>query len=109
MRFLLFIPVLVLFLSNVPIIQSIPMEKAMVMMDGNETCGQKKECNRNTENLKATCSFEESDCDKSCEDETAVKDPANDNCCEKTAASCICICCFQYCAPVNTITEYTFN
>ena len=108
MRSLLFIPVLVLFLSNVPFIQRIPMQRAMAMMNETETCGEQSTCKRNTENFSSTCSPEKSTCDESCaSDEEGVKS-SNDSCSE-TEATCVCICCFQYAAPVNTITEYQFN
>ena len=109
MRFLLIIPVLVLFLSNVPIIQKMPLAEAVVMMARNEGCAKQKECSRNSENLKASCSAEESDCDKDCKEKNKAMDPDTQNSCEKTATSCICIYCFQYAAPINIITEYTFN
>ena len=109
MRLLLFIPVLVLFLSNVPIIQRIPLEKAISLMQENETCGQQKECSRNNENFKTTCTKEESACDEASDAETTIQDPASDNCSQKTETTCVCICCFQFAAPVQKITIFQFS
>ena len=109
MRLLLFIPVLVLFLSNVPFIQRIPMEKAIAMMKENETCGQQKQCSRNNENLESVCVPEKIECSESCTEEAKMKDPAMNGCSEETEMTCVCICCFQYAAPINSITEYIFN
>jgi hypothetical protein len=108
MRLLLFIPVFVLFLSNVPFVQKIPLEKAIAMMQENEGCGQ-QECMRNTENLQAACAPQESECDQTCSKETEIKDQAKNNCCQETETDCVCICCFQYAAPFQAITVYKFN
>jgi hypothetical protein len=107
-RLLLIIPVLVLFLSNVPFIQEIPLEKALAMMQENGTCGKDKQCGRATENLVTDCNLEESSCEKPCTGEAPNTDAEKD-CCENTETSCICIYCFQYAAPVHVITEYQFN
>ena len=116
MRALLFIPVLVLFLSNVPFIQRIPLEKAIAMMQDNEICGEQNECSRNNENLEANCTLEESGCDieeSGCDiseaEESTVQDPASDDCCQKTETTCVCICCFQFAAPIQIITEFQFK
>ncbi len=108
MRLLLFIPVLILFLSNVPFVQQLPLEQAISMMkDG--SCGHERECSRSSENLDATCSKDEPDCEQSCTDESKEADPANDKCCQQIGTTCVCILCFQYAAPAHTIAEYVFD
>ena len=108
MRVLLFIPVLILFLSNVPFVQQIPMEQAIAMLQENESCGQHQECSRGTESLDASCSVEETPCEKSCSGESTSPDATQDSCCQQTGASCVCIVCFQYAAPVHSLAEYLF-
>ena len=108
MRLLLIIPVLVLFLSNVPFVQKIPWERALSMMQGNETCGQANQCSRATEYLDTDCRVEETSCEQVCSGETAISDTTND-CCQRTATTCVCIYCFQYAAPVHMIEDYQFN
>ena len=109
MRLSLFIPVLMLFLSNVPFVQQIPMEQAMAMIEENGNCGQQEQCGRRTENVEATCSMEEPDCKQRCTNEETMADPGDDNCCQQTGTTCVCVLCFQYAAPVHSITEYVFD
>ena len=78
-------------------------------MKDNEICGEQKECSRNNETLEASCTQEESGCDQSDAGETTVQDPASDDCCQKTETTCVCICCFQFAAPVQAITDFQFN
>lgn len=91
------------------------MEKAMAMMRGNESCGEQNTCKRNTENLETSCApapkspkWDFEACDEGCAEDTNGVNSSNDNCGE-TETTCVCICCFQYAAPVNTITEYKFD
>ena len=105
MRLMLVIPVFILFLSNVPFIQRIPLDKAISRMQDKEACTQQKECSRQHVNLKVNCSKEESDCDATTAEEIIHKD----NCCQQTETTCVCICCFQFAAPVQVIAEYQFN
>ncbi|MBC7826336.1 MAG: hypothetical protein H7122_01220 [Chitinophagaceae bacterium] len=109
MRVLLFIPVLVLFLSNVPFVQRIPLERMIAMMQNNENCGDSKDCVRNNENFQASCSREELARDQTCIEETTIQDPASDDCCQKTETTCVCICCFQFAAPLQAITDFQFD
>ena len=115
MRLLLFIPVLVLFLSNVPFVQEMKMDEAMTMMQDEETCPAQKKCGKN-ENLKGICEKQETSCDQqsTCSEEeinsTTNKDLVNDNkCCQKTETTCVCICCFQFAAPVQVVPEFKFD
>ena len=108
MRFFLIIPVLVLFLSNVPFVQKIPLEKALSIMRENETCGKERKCGRTSENTDMDCSLEKSTCGKTCSQEKFIIDTASE-CCPDTETTCVCIYCFQYTAPVHVITEYKFN
>ena len=108
MRVMLFIPVLILFLSNVPFVQQIPMEQAIAMMQGDESCGEHQECSRGTENLDASCSMEEPACERSCGSESTSPDATQGSCCQQAGATCVCIVCFQYAAPVHSLTEYLF-
>jgi hypothetical protein len=109
MRLLLFIPVLVLFLSNVPFIQKMPFAKAVAMIAKGETCGQQKECSRHNENLQGNCDLEGSGCEHSSEENTKIGGTGDDDCCQKTESTCVCICCFQFAAPVQVIAEFKFN
>ena len=84
------------------------MEKAMAMIGENESCNEQSTCKRNTENLETVCAPEESTCDEGCNKEADGVNASNDNCGERET-TCVCICCFQYAAPVNSITEYKFD
>lgn len=85
MRFLLVIPVFVLFLSNVPFIQEMPMEEMMARME-EESCPMNKP--------EASCHPGEM---------------PEENSCQRTDATCICICFFQYAAPANDIKTFQFE
>jgi hypothetical protein len=103
MRFLLLIPVCVLFLSNVPFIQEMPMESMMAMVQKQE---EKDCCKKTTE--------EEP---KSCHSQPASK-PGPMACasgtmpvkgsCQPSGASCICICVFQFAAPTQDLKLFQF-
>jgi hypothetical protein len=108
MRFLLTIPVLILFLSNVPFVQQIPIEQAIAMMQENEACALAQECRRGSGNLDASCNVEEPGCSQTCADESTPLTTTDDECCQQSGATCVCIVCFQYAAPVHSITEYLF-
>lgn len=108
MRILLFIPVLVLFLSNVPFVQRIPLETALLMMADKKDCNSGTECRRSTENLKANCASEQSDCDPSCDTEATAGDNAATQC-QQPETECVCICCFQYAAPLHPLISYVFH
>ena len=109
MRILLFIPVFILILSNVPFVQQIPREQAIAMIQGNGSCRQQEQCGRSTENVMALCSMEERDCEHSCTNEAPTADHQDDNCCQQTGMTCACVLCFQYAAPVYGLTEYIFG
>ena len=114
MRLLLFIPAFILFLSNMPFVTEISMEAGMAMMQDDETCTAQKECGKN-ENRKGSCEKQETACDKQtgCGDgETNTNtdlDLVDDNGCQKTETTCVCICCFQFAAPVQHIPEFQFD
>ena len=105
MRAFLLIPVLILFLSNVPFVQQISME---AIIPGDESCSQHKECARATKNPDVLCSMEERSCEQSFPGESTAAGSPEGNCCKQTGTTCVCIVCFQYAAPVNSITEYIF-
>jgi hypothetical protein len=109
MRILLFIPVFILFLSNVPFIERIPLEKAISMLEENGNCSQGKECNRSSENLQSACSMEEPGCDETSTEETCTQSSPEDDCSQKTETSCICITCFQFAASLHVIPEFQFR
>ena len=109
MRTLLFIPVMILFLSNVPFVQEIPFEQAMAMIQGRGSCGQHEQCGRSTENVAASCSMEERECEQSCANEETTANATDDDCCQQTGTTCACVLCFQYAARVNGLTEYIFG
>ena len=105
MRLLLFIPVLLLFLSNVPFEQRLPMETAIAMMQENQACGEGT-CARNQESLKASCSSE-TDCTQPAESEKSCGEDDKSNC-GQTENTCVCIYCFQYVAPLYPAIEFRF-
>lgn len=109
MRLLLFIPILVLFLSNVPFIQRIPLEKAIATMEKNGTCEKNQKRCKNNEYTNNTCTREKSGCDKHLTDQGKATGISKDECCQKTEATCVCICCFQFAASVQAIAEFRFN
>lgn len=108
MRFLLFIPVLVLFLSNVPFVQRMPMEQALMIMRDSKECGSGSECGRNADYVKASCTPEAADCDTACDSKPVTEDDAS-NQCQPPETECVCICCFQYVAPFQPLINYTFS
>ena len=87
MRLLLFIPTLVLFLSNVPFFKEVPM----VVI---EECSKQTSCDK--AEMKHQCG-EESQADQS----------QNDDCCKKMETTCVCICCFQFAATVYRVIDQT--
>ena len=106
MRPFLLIPVLILFLSNVPFVQQISMEG---MIPGDRSCSQHKECATYVENPGVSCSMEERGCEGNLPDESTAPGSPESSCCQQTGTTCVCIICFQYSAPINSITEYLFN
>jgi len=78
------------------------------MMQRDESCGQETECSRTAKNLDASCSMEEPGCEQSCPDESTAAGLPEGMCCQQAGTTCVCIICFQYAAPVNSITEYLF-
>ena len=106
MRFLLLIPVLTLFLSNVPFVRTIPVEAAQMMIVNNECPSTNDQCRRNTENISATCSVGDTGCENSC---TADGKEQEDSECSIPESDCVCICCFQYVAPLHSMVDYHFH
>ena len=97
MRLLLLLPVLILFLSNVPFIQVIPAEQAIEMMK-NEECGMANSCMKS----------EDEDCSTESGCEATSCENTEDNCCTEQGASCVCITCFSYAAPLQAVTTFQF-
>jgi hypothetical protein len=104
MRILLLIPVFVLFLSNVPFIQVMPMEKMMAMVEEQE---EKDCCKKNTEEEPKSC---HSQADPkpgpmACHSGTMPVDGA----CQPSGANCVCISVFQFAAPAHDIKLFQFK
>ena len=95
MRLVLLIPVLILFLSNVPFMQVIPADEAMEMMK-NEECGMANSCMKS----------KDQDCSTESSCETTPCENPEDNCCTEQGASCVCITCFSYAAPIQPVTTF---
>lgn len=106
MRFLLLIPVFVLFLSNVPFIQEMPVEKMMAIIEKQEE--------------KGCCKKNAMDEEKSCHSQAEPQpEPGPMSChpgklpvegaCQPSGANCICICVFQYAGPAQDIKLFQFN
>lgn len=79
------------------------------MMETNETCGQNAKCGSSNENSNSICTQEQSGCDQSVTNQAKATEISNNGCCQKTEATCVCICCFHFAAPVQTIAEFKFN
>jgi hypothetical protein len=84
---MLFIPTLVLFLSNVPFFKEVPMVVA-------EECSKQASC-------------EKAQRQHQCDDESQTSRPQADDCCKKMETTCVCICCFQFAATVYRIGDPT--
>jgi len=83
----LLIPACILFLSNIPFVQQMKMEKPVVK----EKC-----CKKKTENLMESCH-------KPKDEKSTRKE-----CCNKTETTCVCICCFQFAAPGPITPKFDF-
>jgi hypothetical protein len=95
MRFLLLIPVFVMFLSNVPFIQEMPMEKMMAIMEKQE---EEKCCKNSTEEEVNSCHTPST---PGPEPEPMTCHPGTvpvEGTCLPTGSTCICICVFQFAA-----------
>lgn len=108
MRILLFIPVFILFLSNVPFIERVPLEQAISMMEENGRCAGKNECSPN-ENVEMTCAQEQSGCDEGNIEEPVLQCDPEKECSQKTETSCVCISCFQFAGSLQATTDFQFH
>jgi hypothetical protein len=98
MRCLLLIPVLLLFLSNIPFIHKMEMkEVASVKKDG---------CCRKSGNPKGICKMSE---EKAGANEQKTCHKEERTCSKQTESTCICICCFQFAAPDQFAVRPQFN
>jgi hypothetical protein len=84
MKFFLLIPVLALFLSNVPF----KMEMSIPADMNEETCAMEMQ-------EQMQCSADEAENEE-------------ENCCKKES-TCVCIYCFQVLAPVQSISKFRFQ
>src|SRR5690349_7142891 len=103
MRFLLLIPVCVLILANVPLIQEMPMESMMAMVEKQE----KKDCSKNaTQEEQKSCHSkpDPQPAPMACHSGTMPVDGA----CQPSGANCVCICVFQFAAPANDLKLFQF-
>lgn len=106
MRFFLLIPVCILFLSNVPFTQEVPMEKMMAMMKKQE---EEKCCKNSTAEKQKSCHSEPQPepepAPMACHNGTMPVDGA----CQPTGSTCVCICVFQFAAPAQDLKIFQFN
>src|SRR5688572_6715017 len=93
MRFLILIPVFVLFLSNMPFIHEMPMEVKSAMSAGEETCMMNM-----GENGERSCmpGKEPMNCG----------DPEESACSNRCETTTTCICVFTFSAPVQDIKAF---
>jgi len=98
MRFLLFIPVIVLFLSNVPFTAEMRMEKMMAQMQEKDKC-----CKKNDPARKGSCHAAESNAPMPQEDGPSKE------CCQRTETTCHCTCCFHFAAPFHEVNSPQFG
>ena len=97
MRWLLSIPVLLLFFSNVPVTMEMKMDVVQVKEPQSSGCCKKDE------SVKGTC---HKPVKKTCHADAA---PAQQSCNKEAAASCVCTCLFQYTAPAQAFSPYKFS
>jgi hypothetical protein len=86
-RYLLLIPVIAIFLSNVPL---------------------KMEMNMPAQEVKEECCSGEAQEEMSCHPEPEATEAEDDGCCSKKETTCVCFCCFQLAAPLHAISKYRF-
>jgi len=106
MRFLLLIPVFVLFLSSVPFIQVMPVEVKVVLAEKQE---EKNCCKK-----KKQAVSEPPSCHKA---EHATSKPMAchpgtmpvEGSCQPSGANCICVCLFQFTAPENDFKAFQLD
>jgi hypothetical protein len=89
MRFFVFIPVFVLFLSNVPFIQDMPEEMESCRMEKMETCSMNMQ-----ERADNTC---------------VPGERPSKKCCGRSETTSTCICIFCFSAPEQEIKGFQFN
>lgn len=92
MRFLVIIPVFVLFLANMPFIHEMPMKAKMCMDEEETTCMM---------NMSESTS-------KSCMPgkEPAAPGDTKEGCCNRGETTTTCICVFTFAAPVQEIKTF---
>ena len=91
LKFLLIIPAIFLFLSNIPFIQRMDMEE-MMSITPDEGCCMKKG------NMEGICLRPPAEQEKSKNEDCRI--PGGEK-------SCVCICCFQYAAPEQSIIKFS--
>lgn len=106
MRLLLLIPVFILFLSNVPFTQEMPMEEMMSMMKKQE---EEKCCKNSTEEEQKSCHSEKQPRPApkplACDRGTLPVDGA----CQPSGSNCVCICVFQFAAPAQDLKIFQLD
>lgn len=99
MRFLVIIPVFVLFLANMPFIHEMPMQaKSCMDAEEEETCMMKM-----SESSARSCLPGK---------EAAGPEDANEGCCNRGETTTTCICVFTFAAPaqdIKTFQVHAFN
>jgi hypothetical protein len=125
-KFLLVIPALMLFLSNIPFIHKMDMKEMMAVMKKSGCCkkqqaGEVKACHSE---VKAPAP--KPSCGMAAEEPASCHSPGNtspapgesaknlpgapeDEKCPVQHATCVCICCFQYAAPDQVAAKLQFG
>ena len=97
MRWLLIIPVLLLFLSHFPVKMEMKMPSPPV------TVKEKPGCCKKNENRKTVCHKKDSP------DPVSSSPLSSKDCPLQTGATCVCICFLQYTAPEQALNLFEFN
>ncbi|MGB8192806.1 MAG: hypothetical protein WCF67_12840 [Chitinophagaceae bacterium] len=104
MRYILLIPALFLFLSNIPFIHKMDMKEAMAKM-------KKDGCCKKADSRKGSCRM--SDENASCSRPPVQKEEpckkTEGSCAKQAESTCVCICCFQFAAPAPIGTNLQFQ
>ena len=96
LKFLLIIPAIFLFLSNIPFIQERSMKSMLSTMD-------KEDCCMKNGNMEGVCHKPPTDKQQSKKEGCSTDEDCSQ---PKTETTCICICCFQFFAPEQNFVRF---
>lgn len=105
MRYLLLIPAVFLFLSNIPFIHKMEMKEMMATV-------KKDGCCKKSDSPKSSCRMETEEqpaCHKPVQQEDQSCQKEERACGKQAASTCVCICCFQFAAPDPVAAKLRFE